>query len=364
MGTMHINNWVYVATALRDQGYTTDLIVWNPPERELGEIEYDIVMSQRFPFFFSFPMGRYLLQISFFMWSVSRYDLVICCFTGRIMDRSYLLRWLELPLLKLSGLKIILNTFGADVMTPRKTLGNLYKYSILSAYVTDEDYIGIDEEEICINRKYCQFWCDCVISAIDHVQYLDRIDEYFHMRCVDTDQYVAAEPPDNKIPVILHACNHRHIKGTDFLIETIETLKKEGVACRLNLLENRPHGEVIRAVHGADIIADQFLIGAYARFSIEAMALEKPVVCYLREDLFPFNPIWKECPIVNADPDSLKEKLRELILMSSKDRLEIGKNSRKYVEKYHSQAYVGRRLNEIIMRIWKQGEPEGACPVS
>ena len=30
------------------------------------------------------------------------------------------------------------------------------------------------------------------------------------------------------------------------------------------------------------MIADQFLIGAYALFAIEGMALGKPVVCYLK----------------------------------------------------------------------------------
>ena len=56
----------------------------------------------------------------------------------------------------------------------------------------------------------------------------------------------------------------------------------------------------------ADIIADQFIGGAYALFAIEGMALGKPVMCYLREELFPCHPEWAECPIVNTNPGNLQ----------------------------------------------------------
>lgn len=34
-----------------------------------------------------------------------------------------------------------------------------------------------------------------------------------------------------------------------------------------------------------DVVADQLIIGWYAMFSMEAMSMGKPVICYLRKDL-------------------------------------------------------------------------------
>jgi hypothetical protein len=120
----------------------------------------------------------------------------------------------------------------------------------------------------------------------------------------------------------------------------------------LTILEQRAHSDVLEEILKADVAADQFLVGAYARFAIEAMTLCKPVLCYLRENLFQYNPIWHDCPIINSDPDNLKEKLKMLILMSPEERADIGKKGREYVEKYHSIQYVGERMDTIIGKIW------------
>ena len=47
-------------------------------------------------------------------------------------------------------------------------------------------------------------------------------------------------------------------------------------------------------IRESDVVIDQILMGTYARLAIESMALGKPVICYLREDLFEFNPTTSE----------------------------------------------------------------------
>ena len=53
------------------------------------------------------------------------------------------------------------------------------------------------------------------------------------------------------------------------------------------------------------------------------MALGKPVLCFLNDRFRPFHPEWEECPIVNADPDTLTDELRELALDPARRR-ELG----------------------------------------
>src|SRR5262249_56453568 len=87
-----------------------------------------------------------------------------------------------------------------------------------------------------------------------------------------------AEETDDGVVTIVHSPNHRHYKGTRFLVDAVETLRREGLPVELVVVEGKPNAEAKREYARADLVADQFLIGAYALFAIEGMALSKPVV--------------------------------------------------------------------------------------
>jgi glycosyltransferase involved in cell wall biosynthesis len=351
MGTMHINNWVYVAKALRQKHYEVNVVVWSPPKNEIGSVPYDIIVAEKFKIFFHYPILRYLMQYGLFFWAVFKYDIFIMCFMGRIIDKSVLGKWYELPLLKLAGKRILLNTYGGDVMTPRLTLGKKnYKYSVLNGYQEDPYYSSLNEKIIGRNRNYCQYWADVIISAIDHVEYLNRVDVYLHLRCVDTDELKPVYRSNNKIMQIVHAPNHPKLKGTDYLIKAVDDLKKEGLNIGLNIIEGYSHDTVLELVSTCDVVADQFLIGAYSRFAIEGMALGKPILCYLRENLIPYNLIWRDCPIVNTNPDTLFDNIKKLYF-DKELRNELGKKGRIYVERYHSLNYIGEQLSNILINL-------------
>lgn len=345
MGTMPINNWVTIRDGLKKKGFDVILLVHRAPKHERNIIDYDAIKLIGF-------LPSYIQEYIIFLWAINRYDIFIMPFKGRILDRHILLNWLELPLLKKMDKLIILNSYGGDIMTPRMTLFSKgYKYCIIEGYEKSPNYSKVDENYIAKNRDYCEKWADYIISALDQVEYLTRVDSYFHMRCIDTESIIPIYKTNNDKIKILHATNHRELKGTKYLIESINSLKEEGNDIELTILEGRPHGEVISAIKNSDVIADQFIIGAYGRFAIEAMAYGKPVLCYLRENLFEKNPIWDECPIVNANPDNLKEKIKQLMDNKNK-RIELGKKSRHYVEKYHSVEYVVGRLETIISELY------------
>jgi glycosyltransferase involved in cell wall biosynthesis len=82
------------------------------------------------------------------------------------------------------------------------------------------------------------------------------------------------------------------------------------------------------------------------------MSLGKPVVGHLREDLLACYP-WKP-PIVAADPSTIYEKLKELILHPAL-RAEIGAQARAFVEKYHDLQPVTEQLLGIYKEIGQEG---------
>lgn len=354
MGMMHTNNWVYVARAMRERGYDTIFMTWMIPAHEVDVIAYDVNLQRLYPRLHRTFIGLYLMAYGVYVWSILRFKVFLLPFQTRIMDRLVLLRWLEVPLLQLAGKIVILNTYGGDVATPRLTHGTNLKFSLSEGYAKDPYYSTYNERMIALNTRVLERQADSIISAIDHVDYMKRVDEYFHLRCIDTTQLQSHPDVHNEPPVLIHAPNHRNLKGTAEIIAAVENLNRRGMPCTLKIIENTSNAELMRIIAKADAVVDQLILGAYARLAIEAMTLGKPVLCYLREDLYPFNPIWAHCPIINVNPDTIEQKLEAFLKSSKEDREALGRRGREFVETYHSMDYVGGRFDAIIQDLLAQ----------
>ena len=108
-----------------------------------------------------------------------------------------------------------------------------------------------------------------------------------------------------------------------------------------------PNQEALDIYRTADVIFDQCLIGFHGYFALEAMALGKPVMCYIRKpEEYLLHP--DECPIINTHVDTLKDDLRRLV--SSRHELElIGQRGRLYVEQHFSREAFAGRLHETYL---------------
>jgi glycosyltransferase involved in cell wall biosynthesis len=152
---------------------------------------------------------------------------------------------------------------------------------------------------------------------------------------------------DNKKPLIIHSPSAPIVKGSTFILEAIKELKKK-YHFDFEIITNKPREEVLSLMQKADIFIDQIICGGYGMASVEAMSFGKPVLCYILPQLFEHG-LPKECPIVNANPDNIKEKLEELIVNPAL-RNEIGEKSRKYVEDFHDSDKIALQLIEIFKK--------------
>ena len=152
--------------------------------------------------------------------------------------------------------------------------------------------------------------------------------------------------------VVLHAPNHRTLKGTEQVIAAVETLKREGLQVRLELLERKPNEEVRRALQHADILAEQFL-AAYAMLAVEGLASGVPVMAHLSflpRDLRD-HPAVLECPIVDTSLGTLTDNLRRLVTDPDL-RLRLGRESREFAVRRHSYEALGRMWEAIVTAAW------------
>jgi hypothetical protein len=332
----------YAARAERLRGYRSDTLVYLV-YRINQRRDFDVPLDR----LRRLPVVGWLVPYGAFLWAGLRYDHFGVSFTGGLLGAPGVA--LELPLLRLAGKGIVVFPYGGDARVASETR----KRGPWNAY-TDIPVGQEDSDERDVRRRLALFdrWADALLGCGDLVEDIPRLDAVVAQPFDTTDWQPVPEVEDGVVTVV-HAPNHRHYKGTRFLEAAIERLQAEGLPVELVVVEGLTNDEARVIFSRADIVADQFLLGWYAMFAIEAMALGKPVLCYLNERFRPYHPEWQELPIVNAAPDMLEGELRKLVLDPERRRV-LGAQGPEYVRRHHSLEAVGATLDEVHRRIWER----------
>lgn len=139
-----------------------------------------------------------------------------------------------------------------------------------------------------------------------------------------------------------HFPNHEYFKGSKYLRQAIENLQAKGRAIEFVTLSGVPRSEVLGMMGKIDVLVDQLVGGSFGLTAIEAMATGCPVICYLHDGVQIAAP--KECPIIQANPDSIEEVLAHL----SHSQLEFaGRAGREYVRKHYSITPLAEHLSRL-----------------
>jgi glycosyltransferase involved in cell wall biosynthesis len=285
-----------------------------------------------------------------FLRSLFRYRMLYIYFNGGpLMVRPVMWR-LEPLLYRMAGLRVVVMPYGGDVQDMSRSPNLSFKHALSVDY---PDH-GLRRRRIARQIDLWTCHADHVISGVEWVDYMYHWDTLMlgHFS-IDTSRYQDPEEAREGAGAlrILHAPNHTAIKGTRFFVEAVEELRAEGVDVELVMLQGVPNEEILRAVAGADLIADQLVVGWYAMFALEALSLGKPVLCYLRPDLLDLYERAglvkrEEIPIINCDPSTVKATIRAIAL----DRTLLDglpERGRAFVEKHHSLRTIGATFDRI-----------------
>jgi len=175
---------------------------------------------------------------------------------------------------------------------------------------------------------------------------LDFIPEaiYFpFFNSIDEKQIDYIPSPKRDELVIVHATNHEGIDGTKYIREACKKLQSEGIAINLVVVKKTPFEKAIEIYKNADISVGKLFMGFYANFQIECMSFGKPTLCYIREDLSHYIP---DSPIINTTFYNVYDNLKKICL-NKKLREKVGKESVKFVKKYHNNNLLSKQLIEI-----------------
>lgn len=247
--------------------------------------------------------------------------------------------WLkDLPLLAAMGKTLAVTWQGDDARQRDRSL-ELFDISITDA-VTDEYYPpnsdGWKRRAIAAFARYAPLHY-ALNPDLMHV--LPKQARFQPYASFDPFSVVAVPPAatDERSLVFLHAPSHRGAKGTEFVLAAAQALKAEGRAFELRLVEGLPRAEALKAYAAADVVIDQLLAGWYGGFGVEAMALGKPVIAYLRGGDLGFldAELRAELPVIDATPANITDAMRRIIAMPRNELHAMGLAARVFVERWH-----------------------------
>jgi len=164
---------------------------------------------------------------------------------------------------------------------------------------------------------------------------------------LDLRPFTPRPPSDRERPIVVHAPSSRARKGTEYVIAACAQLPVE-----LDIVEGVPHDEARERYARADIAVDQLNAGWHGIFALEAMALGKPVLCYLKPDVVEQaeRHYGTEVPLVPTSKETLAEDLSALVETPALRR-EAGAASRAYVERVHDIDVIADRLLDLYARL-------------
>ncbi len=363
-----INN-VYHKRALRLQGYSAQTFALRS---YFITSNFDLLLVERL----QRVLPRRLATLAALIWCevlcLTRYRALYLYFNGGVLSRfpGRVYAWFDAPLLKLAGVKLLVMPYGSDVQDMSASPNLTFKHAMTQAYPLH--YRGRRAIHAQIHR-----WTQASDVVLSGVEWVDYMYHWHHLMLahfsIDTQALQPAprdqlyRPGCGRPLRLLHAPNHRGLKGSEQIIAAVEKLRSEGLELELDLIERRPNAEVLAGIARADLVLDQMIIGWYAMFALEAMALGRAVGCYLRPDLLDLYinvglVERQELPFIDIQPQTIEAVLRA-VLAGDIDLAEQADKARAYVEKHHSLQAIGRVFAQAnramgLQPSLKQGEAE------
>lgn len=248
----------------------------------------------------------------------------------------------DVKLFRKFGKRTMVIFTGCDIRLPEKV--EQYKWNPCRDCTDDyKNFVGcrLNSKPAKINNIEINF--DILVSAEEAAGSLNK-KYYPTLFPVDISKFSFTGSNPGKILKIIHAPSNEEYKGTKYILRTVEQLKKE-FEFDFRVVSDIKAEDLYREIKNSDLVIDQMLVGFYGLLSIESMAMGKPVVCYIREDIIRNSPA--DMPVFNANPDTLYDVLKKILdnpeLLNS-----AGEKSRIYAEKYHDAKLIASNYYSLL----------------
>lgn len=284
-----------------------------------------------------------------FLLALPRYDVFHYFYDRGLMapDNRFGISQRELQYLKGAGRQLFTYAYGADVRARQPTLA-LGDWNFCRECDDPGRYCICNEEELSASMGPVSKVAKSMNAMGDMLSYVPRATQLHYWPIdiarvgasgAERKERLAGEPL-----VVAHAPNHGHFKGTKYVQAAVDQLRAEGCDIELRFIQGVPNTQVLSLFAQAHVVIDQLVGGFYGYTALEAMALGKPVISYVRTpDL-----ALPGCPILNATPDTIAQVLRE-VYEGRHDLEELGRQGAAYVREKNSIEAVAVRLADVYL---------------
>jgi glycosyltransferase involved in cell wall biosynthesis len=332
----------YLAKGLRELGVKALSFTNHDPFKRLTDFQFakkEGIPNKILYYWLIYP----LIRLSLFF----RFDIFHFYFGKTLHPRQW-----DLPFYKLFGKKVIMHYLGNDIELYEWSVKNYNITNMEMLYAPSDGYIHdrvitkrrnfeknfIDREYVCA-PQYSPFIKDVEILAL----------------ALDI-QSIAMAQPDNwtkgQTLKVLHAPTSRKKKGTEYLVTAVQRLKSEGYNIELDIVEGVEHKDLLKRYENCHVSVNALLGGWYGTAGIEAMAVGRPLISFVRPEFLQFMGLKEEeFPIISANINTIYEVLLAIL---NEDVLLNGKGieCRRYVERFHDYRKISEKLLEDYKRLY------------
>jgi glycosyltransferase involved in cell wall biosynthesis len=261
---------------------------------------------------------------------------------------SFLPAFSDLKKIKEQGKKIVCICVGDDIRYYQSMKQDFESFGIpiidygeMLPRLTTKEYLNNNQCRLRTYEKYA----DIVLSRPEQSQLALR--PYYQIFAPISLENTPHNPTQRKEhPLLVHAPSFASGKGTKYVLEVIERLKKDGLDFSFELIQNVPNHEIIYKCANADILIDQLLTPGGGKLMLEGLSVGTVVCSFMGYDTY-IQAIPKDCPVIDVNTETLYEILKSLIL-DHKKRQEIASKGRAYVEKYHEASVVCKQILDLL----------------
>lgn len=290
-------------------------------------------------------LSRYYFFIRWVLWA----DVIHWYWDDKVLTSGLalkIIRWLNKP--------AIIEFLGSEVRIFKEEFNGNPQCRNHYKEIYGSDYAVLDKKSLALQKKFARagfvsLSCPEISFFVRKDWFKDNFDLF---QRIPTNDFEPRYPSISKTrPLLVHAPSKPVVKGSKEIEEVISKLQEDDkYAFDFDLITGKAHREAISRMSACDIYIDHMgnAGSGYGMAALEAMALGKPVITFIRPKLVEVLP--SDMPIIVADPNTLEDKLT-LLLTNSKLRNELGIKSRKYVEKYHDTKVLVPQLKKIYHEV-------------
>ena len=282
-----------------------------------------------------------------------------------VLDRPDIVHWyfghkalpfaLDIALLRLLRIPRLVEWQGSDIRDPQFEAHENRYYA--EAWENGYEYRDFENAQTALVRQIefarAGFSCAAPVGMLQYVQkdVFPRV-HVIPQRLMISDYDPSFPSVNTTTPLVVHSPSAPVTKGTDAVLKAVESLRSH-CNFEFKLIQGLPRAEALALVARADIFLDQFVLGDRGMAALEAMAMGKPVICYIKPSIAPHYP---GSPIVNATQETLPAVLNWLIA-DAQIRHDLGIQSRDYIEKVYDPKRLVSELVDAYKAVIADAQP-------